>query len=751
MGEVRAHHVRADASGVAAPHLAARKLDKLATSRSYARSVCGERLRSSLRWAVNSSRRQATHAFYRSTRGGTLEPTMRVGTRVSGRSPRLRAPWALVLAALAVGALLLVPAPSPAPPPNRRREAVRLASGPRGGRHSRPASCRPELSDARTSHPTSSECCAMAVASWTTWRPVGSSRRARSSTRSSESPSTSARWWAPARAGSPSTSPSSRGCGRRSSGSLGGGTWGSAATRDRLYRLLYGGRAAVEEAMLQAPPGTLPAVVRGDDEPSSTPSAEILGVQVHSGDILVSRGGAPTSALIARGNDYPGNFSHVGLVHVDGRLPGRLGGRGAHRARGRGCHPPRVPEGREAARDGAAAARRPAADRREPHAPARGGHGGDARRPRAAHPVRLRHGLRGPPKALLLGGRLGSVRAVRRHALDAPFEHLLAGARLVARGVRCDPLPDPGAFRPGVRPAACRGGRVAATRRTLFADHVDNAVVDAMLEGAERGDTLDAPWYLLPCGTPGQALQLRPEHHRPGGAGARGPLRRRGVAHPAVRPDPRADQGPCCCVWQRSSSALTATSHPTGSSSSWRAGQPRRSGAVVPEAGGLHAGSPRIFALHKPRKVVVSRVREGGARTVFELLPEGYRDWYAVGRLDKDSEGLLLLCDDPRLAQRLMDPGGVAKSYLVTVRGFPRAKDLEKVRRGGVVIDGRATSPVEVTTPRQGPARRHPAAGCPARGPQPRDPPALRGRRIRGPPLDPGRSGPGGARRPARG
>jgi hypothetical protein len=35
--------------------------------------------------------------------------------------------------------------------------------------------------------------------------------------------------------------------------------------------------------------------------------------------------------------------------------------------------------------------------------------------------------------------------------------------------------------------------------RTLFADHVDNAVVDAMLEGAERGDTLDAPWYQLPA------------------------------------------------------------------------------------------------------------------------------------------------------------------------------------------------------------------------------------------------------------
>lgn len=109
------------------------------------------------------------------------------------------------------------------------------------------------------------------------------------------------------------------------------------------------------------------------------------------------------------------------------------------------------------------------------------------------------------------------------------------------------------------------------------------------------------------------------------------------------------------------------------------------------------AALPRIFALHKPRKLLVSRVREGGAKTVFDVLPEGYREWFAVGRLDKDSEGLLLFCNDPRLAQRLMDPCGVAKTYLVTVQGFPRENELEKVRRGGVMIEGRATLPVEVT------------------------------------------------------
>ena len=86
--------------------------------------------------------------------------------------------------------------------------------------------------------------------------------------------------------------------------------------RDRLYRSLYGGRAAVEEVMLQHP-DRIVTLLAGSNEPSATPAAFVHGVTIHSGDILVSRGGYPTSALIARGNDYPGNFSHIGLVHVD--------------------------------------------------------------------------------------------------------------------------------------------------------------------------------------------------------------------------------------------------------------------------------------------------------------------------------------------------------------------------------------------------------------------------------------------------
>ncbi len=88
-------------------------------------------------------------------------------------------------------------------------------------------------------------------------------------------------------------------------------------SRSRLYRLLYAARATLEEALLQQAHREVPPVARGRDVPGATPFVTVQGVEVHSGDLLVSRGGAATSALIARGSDYPGNFSHVALLHVD--------------------------------------------------------------------------------------------------------------------------------------------------------------------------------------------------------------------------------------------------------------------------------------------------------------------------------------------------------------------------------------------------------------------------------------------------
>ncbi|RYD80061.1 MAG: hypothetical protein EOP53_08665, partial [Sphingobacteriales bacterium] len=88
-------------------------------------------------------------------------------------------------------------------------------------------------------------------------------------------------------------------------------------SRNRLYSLMYGMRAAVEEVILQSDSIYSQPAMLFTNEPSTTPSAKIFGIQVHSGDILVSRGGAEVSALISRGNDYPGNFSHIALLYVE--------------------------------------------------------------------------------------------------------------------------------------------------------------------------------------------------------------------------------------------------------------------------------------------------------------------------------------------------------------------------------------------------------------------------------------------------
>jgi len=97
------------------------------------------------------------------------------------------------------------------------------------------------------------------------------------------------------------------------------GNWpvGDPAEREAIYRVVYGGRAAIEEAIMQHKANVVPSITVFEDIPSATPSVVVEGVRVHSGDIILSRGEAPTSALIARGNHYPGSFSHVAFVHVD--------------------------------------------------------------------------------------------------------------------------------------------------------------------------------------------------------------------------------------------------------------------------------------------------------------------------------------------------------------------------------------------------------------------------------------------------
>lgn len=103
----------------------------------------------------------------------------------------------------------------------------------------------------------------------------------------------------------------------------------------------------------------------------------------------------------------------------------------------------------------------------------------------------------------------------------------------------------------------------------------------------------------------------------------------------------------------------------------------------------------RYIVLHKPRGYVTTRKDPEGRRTVMDLIGEG--DYiYPVGRLDYDSEGLLLLMTDGELAARLMHPRHeVEKVYEVIVLGTPDPRSLEKLRKG-VHIEGGRTSPAHV-------------------------------------------------------
>jgi pseudouridine synthase len=106
----------------------------------------------------------------------------------------------------------------------------------------------------------------------------------------------------------------------------------------------------------------------------------------------------------------------------------------------------------------------------------------------------------------------------------------------------------------------------------------------------------------------------------------------------------------------------------------------------------------RYILMYKPRGYITSRSDPQQRPTVIDLLAKGgVREYvYPVGRLDYDSEGLLILTSDGDLAERLMHPShGVAREYQARVRGVPDRHALERLSRG-VMIDGRRTAPADV-------------------------------------------------------
>jgi 23S rRNA pseudouridine2605 synthase len=108
----------------------------------------------------------------------------------------------------------------------------------------------------------------------------------------------------------------------------------------------------------------------------------------------------------------------------------------------------------------------------------------------------------------------------------------------------------------------------------------------------------------------------------------------------------------------------------------------RLDGAALPEA-------PRTYLmLNKPRGLVTTAADERGRETVYRCLDDGLPWVGPVGRLDKASEGLLLMSNDPAWAARITDPAtGPPKTYHVQVSGRPEAPVLARLE-AGLDIDG---------------------------------------------------------------
>ena len=108
------------------------------------------------------------------------------------------------------------------------------------------------------------------------------------------------------------------------------------------------------------------------------------------------------------------------------------------------------------------------------------------------------------------------------------------------------------------------------------------------------------------------------------------------------------------------------------------------------------------YLLNKPSGVVTTSHDTHERPTVVELVPEEPRV-YPVGRLDIDTEGLLLLTNDGDLAQRLTHPShGVEKEYLVEVAEGPVAQGKLRQLRDGVELDDGITAPAKVSQPTPG-------------------------------------------------
>ncbi len=119
-------------------------------------------------------------------------------------------------------------------------------------------------------------------------------------------------------------------------------------------------------------------------------------------------------------------------------------------------------------------------------------------------------------------------------------------------------------------------------------------------------------------------------------------------------------------------------------------------GKPLPEA-----EHPRLWRYHKPAGLVTSARDEQGRPTVFDRLPPELPRVMSVGRLDLNSEGLLLLTNDGELKRRLELPStGWMRKYRVRVHGNPTEEMLAPLTRG-ITVDGERFQPMSISVDRQ--------------------------------------------------
>jgi len=110
---------------------------------------------------------------------------------------------------------------------------------------------------------------------------------------------------------------------------------------------------------------------------------------------------------------------------------------------------------------------------------------------------------------------------------------------------------------------------------------------------------------------------------------------------------------------------------------------------VAVDGEAIHAERHVYWLVNKPRGYLCTNRDPARRPLAIELVPHVDQRVYTVGRLDEDSEGLLLLTNDGALAHRLMHPRfGVEKTYVVQVAGSPSREDIDKLLKGVWLSDG---------------------------------------------------------------